>query len=125
MKYLRLFESKVDLKLWEEIEYREWAILVDRSINFTENETEEVRNLSSTMGYGFRNIEEVNNRHVQYEYLSFDKFDLNCLPDEWYLIWVVDQNIYLKCDQWDALLECIRNLPKIIKDAQLRSTRLI
>ena len=107
MKYLKTFESK-SVEKFEHISEDEWVDLIKLSIDFPENQIEEIQSLFTET---IRKCKVYYSPHP-YLYLSATNwhFEMNCLPDEWYLVRSGGSGSIYKCDQFDGLLDCLEFL---------------
>lgn len=103
MKYLKTFESSSD-DYYHEITDVEWNKLSKRSLRFTEGEFQKIRKLIKH----YLDLEIVD--LGMYNYISCgNRFEINKLDDEWYIVYSHEDERSYKCDQWEGLLKYIQD----------------
>jgi hypothetical protein len=133
MKYLKLFEDSN--KYYKQITHQECSKIVfdrDNTIEFSNNESQELDILMSDLKINYRKIVfNYDDNDICYQVYTKSGFKLVPLDlvlykviDEWYYISIF--KLYYKCDQFDGLLLCLKdNLWNIIENVRKEPRKFI
>jgi hypothetical protein len=112
MKHLKPFYEKIDNDYYEIIDVDTYNNIMSNRIKFTQPQKDIIRKLETDdIKIGFFN----SGASIKIE-VDNAKYCLHALKDEWFVLIAIYRSTYeykcdhYRCDQWEGLMKCIRNL---------------